>query len=673
MEAGTLERGGPVGRAAYDEGGAEMGGGAGAEQKSPAALALMNINGIVYETPPSLSVFTSRVTKRFVVPRSATAHKLSSGNPLIIPINSGMSWVDLRNSFLYFEVVFPGIHEGGGGAFGRIKRGTGYTDNVTKSRLASWAQLFRGYRITHATGVEMDSVQCADTWNQLRLHNNKPEAYRRSIAAAEYGYTPLGGSSPLEDPAYSKSSVRNSNTNATRPNALDIGESYGSRHLGAPIARNLDGSDFLNKHVEQVRIPLGDLFDMFDTDRLAPPYLLSGTVIELIPNSKENFFIRPAEVPLPAAERQNPQTRNFHQGPYPSAVTTVNGFVAPRSAEAARQFGNETLDTPWLDTEHVALQNLQLHLSTYTPTDAIARTCAQISADQGLDWCWTAVHSSTKRISQQDTTMQVAAGLSRANMILVKVRNAGDIENPVRDSFSSLPMLKRSGIKTYRMKLAENDFLNPVDNPTAPYNPMDGEAGLPSSVQARVGAVWIPSQPMTGDAGAYYQSAIEAWGGMHRLDGVYGPTPAEFAGRLVHVPGSAPLVTGTNGTLPATSIWDNIQILGYNSLHEPADLNFDGIFMPVSATKQLGGSTPQFPPLYTDTSASVGILAIPLEVSPVLDQAGLALSAQRTAEVNLTFPPPVENDVFLEKQLDLYVPHTKIATLFLGDAVVVRT
>ena len=49
---------------------------------------------------------------------------------------------------------------------------------------------------------------------------------------------------------------------------------------------------------------------------------------------------------------------------------------------------------------------------------------------------------------------------------------------------------------------------------------------------------------------------------------------------------------------------------------------------------------------------------------------GLAISAQRTAEVNFRFKPL--SVLPIQRRYDMFIPHTKVATLFLGDVCVVR-
>jgi len=76
-------------------------------------------------------------------------------------------------------------------------------------------------------------------------------------------------------------------------------------------------------------------------------------------------------------------------------------------------------------------------------------------------------------------------------------------------------------------------------------------------------------------------------------------------------------------------------------------------------------NTPDTPGLY---GGGLAIAAIPLESSSTLQQSGSAISAQRTAVVNLEWV----NDMAGNRRIDVFVPYSKLATLFL-DSVVVRS
>ena len=68
-------------------------------------------------------------------------------------------------------------------------------------------------------------------------------------------------------------------------------------------------------------------------------------------------------------------------------------------------------------------------------------------------------------------------------------------------------------------------------------------------------------------------------------------------------------------------------------------------------------------------SLGLAVSAVPLESSSTLQQSGAAISAQRTAVVNMTWAKSDDTD---DRKIDAFVPYSKLATLFL-DSVVVRS
>ena len=75
----------------------------------------------------------------------------------------------------------------------------------------------------------------------------------------------------------------------------------------------------------------------------------------------------------------------------------------------------------------------------------------------------------------------------------------------------------------------------------------------------------------------------------------------------------------------------------------------------------------------TSFSGMAAVSSLPLESSGTLAQSGAAISAQRTCVVNMNFTKAADSiSRYGSRRIDLYVPHEKLATLFL-DSVVVRS
>jgi len=68
----------------------------------------------------------------------------------------------------------------------------------------------------------------------------------------------------------------------------------------------------------------------------------------------------------------------------------------------------------------------------------------------------------------------------------------------------------------------------------------------------------------------------------------------------------------------------------------------------------------------------LAIAAVPLESSSTLQQSGAAISAQRTAVVNMSWNPAAGATPIASRKVDVFVVYSKLATLFL-DSVVIRS
>jgi hypothetical protein len=137
--------------------------------------------------------------------------------------------------------------------------------------------------------------------------------------------------------------------------------------------------------------------------------------------------------------------------------------------------------------------------------------------------------------------------------------------------------------------------------------------GTMQAYQVQLGAQYIPALPIT-TTPQYLHSALKTFNQFRRSDEVGGPTLAEFRAILA-------IASAANGA---------------------ADTYFGGL----------------------------AISAVPLESSSTLQQSGAAISAQRTAVVNITWN--YARTAVTQRRVDLFVMYSKLATLFL-DSVVVRS
>jgi hypothetical protein len=276
--------------------------------------------------------------------------------------------------------------------------------------------------------------------------------------------------------------------------------------------------------------------------------------------------------------------------------------------------GNDTDTSANWPAAGVVLENPVLVLDTFAITDSIVRKISQISASDGLEWDFTGLHHQGKQSSSSTTeTIQIQKAISRANNIVVKSRRVGSVLGPNRKLFD-----------TYG------------GEPWIPLAPQIGNAtdnaknafidGTMLTGQVQLGAQYIPSTPLETTTD-FMHSAYKTFGNFRRSDQDAGPSYYQFTGH--YLTGKADDVSGTT----------------------PLDGH---------------------PDLFTNAQAC---LAVPLENSSTLAQSGAAISAQRTAVVNIEFKAEAGGDwgnVTQGRIVDTYLEFTKVVTLFL-DSVVVRS
>ena len=230
------------------------------------------------------------------------------------------------------------------------------------------------------------------------------------------------------------------------------------------------------------------------------------------------------------------------------------------------------------------------------------------SSDTGLEWAWDAVHHSPTTTNLGNFSIQVNRALSRANAVIVKTRPLTAV------STSLLGQIQNS--------YASEPWLDPVLSNTSLLN--QGIDGRVTSFQVQLGAQYIPAAAIQHPT-QFLHSALKTFAQFRRNDEVGGVPLSLFTGvSLSRAPFPVP---------PAA----------------------------IDDTKQ------------DETLPGLAIAAVPLESSSTLQQSGAAISAQRTAVVNVTYAHGRAStpDSPLRK-IDLFIPYTKLATLFL-DSVVVRS
>jgi hypothetical protein len=256
----------------------------------------------------------------------------------------------------------------------------------------------------------------------------------------------------------------------------------------------------------RVVIPFACIAPMFANSNLCPSYLCAGLRIELYTNLASKFFVSAGA---------------------PAGVWTI--------------------------------QNVRANMESFTLADAITRKMAQISASSGLEWNWTAVHQISHNPAEDQFSIHVSRSMSRANNVVLKVRDLATTSAFGEDSFASQAWLAPGyGAGATGARATSIAKVN----------------GTLAQLQVQLGSQFFPSKPIDNLPEAIH-SALKTFGGMRRTDTSIGLTVQEFAGKEMSPyagAGAAPIV--------------------------------------------------QFTP-------SVGVLAVPLESSSTLQQAGAAINAQR--------------------------------------------
>jgi hypothetical protein len=293
----------------------------------------------------------------------------------------------------------------------------------------------------------------------------------------------------------------------------------------------------------------------------------------------------------------------------------------------------------WNPLHSVQIQNPVINFETFTLTDAITRKIAQISAASGLEWSWDAIHQSFTTTSSQTFSYQINRAISRANIVVVKTRSVNNLSDPAENYFASDPW--NSPVNPGRSAIPP---VYPTAQPAAgsPSTADQLYDGTMSNFQVQLGALYIPSQPILLTS-EFLHSALKTFCQFRRNDEVGGVPLFQFIGQAYSI---APLETdlvsavaqasgGANPVYPLVSLTSNF-----------TNANFSR-FIP-----------------------SLAISCVPLESSSTLQQSGAAISAARTAIVNMAWQY-VRNEN-TSRRVDLFVTYTKLATLLL-DSVVIRT
>jgi hypothetical protein len=360
----------------------------------------------------------------------------------------------------------------------------------------------------------------------------------------------------------------------------------------------------------KIMIPLAAVFSWARNESLAPPYLLAGSRLHINLTKKEVFFTRPTLY------------ADYQAG---------DGYVFGNGANPPKR--TDWTANPWPAGSRIVMRRMKLHLASYTLTTAMNKHIEVTSANEGLQWSWEAVRHQTVLNAEQDFTINLQQALARVNGVVIHARLNDRTTDQNEDSFSALPWLP----DYVRDSAKEVD--GGVISPTTLLLPSHEIDGTCVELQARIGgSLYMPITPY-GDGGVneFYWAALSSFNSQHRKDQQVGPTLQEFAGVLMY---EGPTYTYTSPAVGATQI-----------------------AIPAENASVGEGFYPAV------TKASRAIMAIDFTTSADLKESGIAISPARQADIHLRFKTMSGTRA---RRYDVYLPHTRVVTLYLGQVAIPR-
>lgn len=187
-----------------------------------------------------------------------------------------------------------------------------------------------------------------------------------------------------------------------------------------------------------VVLPLSCISGIWDTDMLAPSFLMAGARLDMTLSSLAQAFVFRNAIPI--------------------LRDSAGAFPA---------------DTRKLDISlwKMSIDNPKMVLETVTFTDAVLRSISMTSASSGLELPFVAMHYSQVPMPGSTVSLQVNRGLSRANMVIVRaypgVTQTNDNTCAQIDSVRAYPIQPALGANAggFQVKLGSEFMPNkPIDN-----------------------------------------------------------------------------------------------------------------------------------------------------------------------------------------------------------------
>ena len=282
---------------------------------------LLNANNLgSYVLPSALSVTVARSHKKSYA--TSNEFKTVGGiNTVSFILKPGSDYVYGPDSFLSFQLSVAAPAGSGSYSFGRY---------------GSALNLFKSVRLTHASGTEVEFTSNANLLNTFKMNYERSSHWRRTIGSQ------MGAWFRDDDGKFK--------TNVT-----------------ANLASTL---------VTDIVIPLSMLSDMFNSDKLIPPYMLAGLRIELELESAYVAF-------------------------YSTAATTT-------------------------DNLSYSLTENEMFLDSHTLTDSVQKAISRMSAEEGLDLHFASWFHDRHTMTSTTSTVNITKALSRVEDIQLIQRTPAD-------------------------------------------------------------------------------------------------------------------------------------------------------------------------------------------------------------------------------------------------------
>lgn len=336
---------------------------------------LLNANNLdSYVLPSALSVTVARSHKKSY----ATADTFSTDNNRTVGfrLKPGSDYIYGPDSFLTFKLAvsnLPKLNPAAGDPL-EEKDTTASFLAATFGERGTAMNLFRSVRLTHSSGTEIEFNDSANLLAVIKQQFERSLDWRNSKGSAMYGPYVSSGSGNQD---------------------LSTGTPYGAtlNHWGASVGRYVPflktSSPSDNSDGVDIAIPLSILSEMFNSDKLLPPYLLAGLRIEL-------------EIDAP-----------WRSLVAYSAGSNVPGTGAP-SVPAGLTAGVQPT---------ITISKAEMYLDSHTLTDSVQKALARMSAMEGLDMHFPSYYHQNHVMASRQSTINITKALSRVESITLMPRD----------------------------------------------------------------------------------------------------------------------------------------------------------------------------------------------------------------------------------------------------------